>query len=198
MRLIASINANSAPTKRARCCASAATPGATTSRARAAWPRFLNVQEHTETYSTRDSSRNAACTLRRAGTPRSDTASCARGCRLLHQARRPRARQPRQGGRDRMVSLPRVQCARRAIRGHASDNRHVELRAGHAGRQARQAWRARHSRGNREQDLSNLQTRLPRWKEQAPARLTCALPMEARTARPIAGGPARLRNRNHR
>lgn len=47
--------------------------------------RFLNVQERSAHRAIRDlldraSSRNAACTSRRAGMPRSGTASCARGC----------------------------------------------------------------------------------------------------------------------
>ena len=60
--------------------------GSTTSRARAAWPGSSTCRSGaptapSATCSTGASSRNAACTPRRAGTPRSATASCARGCR---------------------------------------------------------------------------------------------------------------------
>ena len=69
-----------------RASSASATAGATTSRARATWPasstcRSAAPTAPSATFLTRASSKNAACTPRRAGTPPSGTASCARDCR---------------------------------------------------------------------------------------------------------------------
>lgn len=99
--------------------------------------------------------------------------------------RRPRARRP-QGKEDATEWLVRTVFS-------VLDARYEDMRPtivtsnyapGRACGQARQARRARNGRGDREQDLPDLQARLPGRKGQAPARLACALPVEARTARP--------------